>query len=126
MSKLSKIFLITISLVVGTGVGAVEKPKKAAPKKISIREQSRRGSLKSAGGGADRVEGYIIKRDGKNIIKIPKKQVFEFGGSEVEGSTQAPSQSVFGKRPNARPATLIPERQSFRSEFFESAGVGER
>ncbi len=97
--------------------------KKAPAKKTSKARPPSRSQRNSSSSGADSVEGYIIRREGNKIIKTPKKQIFNFAGSEVDSSAQSPSQTVLGKRPSARPATLIPERQSFRNEFLESSGL---
>ncbi|MBS1985106.1 MAG: hypothetical protein JST16_13130 [Bdellovibrionales bacterium] len=73
--------------------------------------------------GADHSEGWIITRtkDGK-IVKVPRKQSFDFKGSEVTGANNRPSQTILGQRPTFRKATLIPERDSFRPEFNDAAG----
>ncbi len=101
----------------------VSSPVWAAKKKVIKVKKSKRVSQD---GGADSTEGWIIKHTDQGIIKIPRKQTFKFSGSEVGGQAQSPSQSVMGKRPQARPATLIPERRSFRNEYFESAGIQDR
>lgn len=73
-------------------------------------------------GESESTDGYIIKRTDKGLIKIPRRQNFKFGGSDVEGSAQSPSQTVFGKRPTPQRASLIPERTSFRKELLDTAG----
>ncbi len=74
-------------------------------------------------GESERTEGYIIKKTDKGLIKIPRKQSFKFGGSDVEGQAQSPSQTVFGKRPSPQRASLIPERSSFRKELLDTVGT---
>ncbi len=71
----------------------------------------------------DRQEGWVWRRDkdGK-LIKVPRKQYFEFGGKEAKGSANIPGVGVLGKRPSRRKRLLIPVRKSFRQDSLESMG----
>jgi hypothetical protein len=41
--------------------------------------------------GADREEGWIIRKTKEGIVKIPKKQFFSFEGLDVSGQAKAPA-----------------------------------
>ena len=83
--------------------------------------------LEKAKGGADRIEGWIIKRTKEgNIIKIPKKQIFQFTGSGIEGTIDRPAETLFKPRLSPQESSLIPVRKSFRREALEVTGVQER
>jgi len=97
---------------------AAAKQKAKAPARSS-RSKPKAPPRQSHSSSADSTE-YTIKRTEKGLVKIPSKQTFKFRGTEVEGQAQNPSQSVFGKRPEARSGSLIPERTSFKREFLES------
>lgn len=76
--------------------------------------------------GADRQEGWIIQKTDKGIVKIPKRQIFIFDGSNISGKGLAPGQSILQKRPSRSRRSLIPERYSFRREGLDSVGFQER
>jgi hypothetical protein len=78
------------------------------------------------GDGADRQEGWIIQKTDKGIVKIPRRQVFIFDGSNISGKGLAPGQSILQKRPSRSRRSLIPERYSFRREGLDSVGFQER
>lgn len=54
------------------------------------------------------------------IYKAPKKQKFEFQGSEIKGQADVPAESVISSRTTSTPTSLIPERSSFRREVVNS------
>lgn len=105
--------LFLATLVLGFASSVWSKPE--VKTKVSSKTRSRRGDTEST-------QGYIIKQTNKGLIKIPRKQSFKFGGSDVEGQAQSPSQTVFGKRPTPQRASLIPERTSFKREILDTAG----
>lgn len=76
--------------------------------------------------GADRQEGWIIQKTDKGIVKIPKRQIFIFDGSNISGKGLAPGQSILQKRPSRARRSLIPERYSFRREGLDSVGFQEK
>jgi hypothetical protein len=77
--------------------------------------------------GADSEEGYIIKqtKDGR-IIKIPKKQTFKFGESDIQGEANRPDESILSPRNGPPKNSLIPVRKSFRRESLDTLGYQER
>jgi hypothetical protein len=79
--------------------------------------------LEKAKGGADEVEGWIIKKTPKGIVKIPKKQKFRFDGSQLEGDGSGPPSSVLQPRQTPERRSLIPVRTSFQNEFLDSMGI---
>lgn len=83
--------------------------------------------LERARGGADSIEGWVIKQgpDGK-IIKTPRLQRFQFSGADVEGTIERPPDSVLKPRVRPRRSSLIPERKSFRRETLDVAGFKDR
>ncbi|HVJ65931.1 MAG TPA: hypothetical protein VM901_11790 [Bdellovibrionota bacterium] len=78
------------------------------------------------GDGADRQEGWIIQKTDKGIVKIPKRQIFIFDGSNISGKGLAPGQTILQKRPSRTRRSLIPERYSFRREGLDAVGFQER
>ncbi len=74
----------------------------------------------STASAADSEEGWIIKKTKSGIIKIPKKQNFKFGGSNIEGSGERPSETVLGTNQGRKEVSLIPLRTSFKGEALES------
>ena len=74
-------------------------------------------------GGADEIEGWIVKRTAKGIVKIPRKQKFRFEGSELEAEGATPPTTQFQPRLTPRQASLLPLRTSYKREIFESAGM---
>lgn len=100
------------------GPAAARKGAKAKPttKKRAAPTNARKS-------GADSEEGWIIRRDEKGrLVKVPRRQTFKFSGTDVEAGANRPSQTVLGQRPVYRKTTLIPERSSFRREFYEASG----
>jgi hypothetical protein len=104
--------LCASALYVSTGVAWAASKKKHAPKYKS---------------GADSEEGYIVKQtqDGR-IIKIPKKQTFKFGESDIQGEANRPSESILSPRNGPPRNSLIPVRKSFRRESLDTLGYQER
>jgi hypothetical protein len=82
--------------------------------------------LEKASGGADEIEGWIIKKTDKGIIKIPKKQKFKFDGTSLEADASAPPATVLQPRLTPNRKSLIPVRTSFRNEFYDSVGVARK
>ena len=74
-------------------------------------------------GGADEIEGWIVKRTAKGIVKIPRKQKFRFEGSELEAEGATPPTTQFQPRLTPRQASLLPLRTSYKREIYESAGM---
>ncbi|NCN27104.1 hypothetical protein GW915_05960 [bacterium] len=72
--------------------------------------------------GANREEGWIVRKTKDGIVKIPKKQYFSFSGTDVKGQPYTPTQGVLGQRPSRRNVNLIPERRSYRVESLATAG----
>ncbi len=79
----------------------------------------------SVRGGADEIEGWIIKRTPKGIVKIPKNQKFKFEGTQLEGDSGQPS-TLLQPRLSPDRQSLIPIRKSFQNEFFDATGVEKR
>jgi len=71
--------------------------------------------------------GYIIKKtaDGRTI-KIPRRQEFDFDGSDIKGKTSVPTEGIIGRRRRPKRKLLIPIRKSFRQEGLRSFGFGIR
>lgn len=74
-------------------------------------------------GGADEIEGWIIKKTPKGIVKIPRKQKFRFDGSELEADSAVPPSTQFQPRLTPRQASLLPVKKSYKREIYESAGM---
>jgi hypothetical protein len=72
--------------------------------------------------GADREEGWIVRKTKEGIVKIPRKQYFSFEGLDVSGKASAPGQGILGQRPPRRNVNLIPERRSYREESLLTVG----
>lgn len=83
-------------------------------------------AMAAGGDGADRQEGWIIQKTDKGIVKIPRRQIFIFDGSNISGKGLAPGQSILQRRPSRSRRSLIPERYSFRREGLDSVGFQER
>jgi hypothetical protein len=124
-------FLLVSALLPALVVSAETPPKATKSKNASVKKRTyisgEAPSQVASKGGADTSEGWIIKRtkDGK-IIKIPRKQTFKFGGSDVSGEASRPNETLLGSRLVPRDTTLIPERRTYRSEIMESVGYTER
>lgn len=73
--------------------------------------------------GPDSQEGWVIRKTKDGYVKVPRSQTFVFSGSEVSGAANRPSQTILGQRPVYRQTTLIPERATFRREFYQDAGT---
>ena len=79
---------------------------------------SRAWAQKSGYEGATSEEGWIVKRTKNGIIKIPKKQIFKFGETGIEGSEERPAESLFKPRNRPDQTSLIPERKSYKRELM--------
>lgn len=86
-----------------------------APAQSSERSQS----------GADQEIGWIIRKTKGGIVKIPKKQIFRFGDTDIGAGIEKPFDSSLGKREAPSRRSLIPVRQSFRKEMLDSVGLGQ-
>ena len=77
--------------------------------------------------GADSEEGWVTRRtkDGK-FIKVPRKQVFRFGDSDISGNANRPAETILSPRLTPHAVSLIPERSSYRNEMLETVGYLER
>lgn len=126
MNKISQYLVMAMFGLLTCGTIAAA-PKAAAKKKKKTQYISGESSPLSSKSSADTSEGWIIKhtKDGK-IIKIPKKQTFKFGGSDVSGEANRPNETLLGNRLTPKEATLIPERRSYRKEFLGTVGYQER
>jgi hypothetical protein len=126
MNKLKNFFLVALCF---STFSASAEAKKTATKKKKVQHISGESTELSStsSSSSDSTEGWIIKRtkDGK-IIKIPKKQSFKFGGSEVSAEANRPNETLMGSRVTPRAATLIPERRSYRKEILGTVGYQER
>jgi hypothetical protein len=76
--------------------------------------------------GADREEGWIVRRTSRGLVKVPKKQSFRFQGSDIFGLPSRPAETTFGQRQGRQNRSLIPVRQSFDKEFLGSMGQNPR
>ncbi len=72
--------------------------------------------------GADKEEGWIVRKTKEGIVKVPRKQYFSFEGLDVSGQAKAPGQGILGQRPPRRNINLIPERRSYREESLATVG----
>jgi len=111
-----------------SSAASAKSGKTNATRKKKMQYISGEGSgSKSSNFNSDSTEGWIVKRtkDGK-IIKIPRKQTFKFGGSEVSAEANRPNETLLGSRITPKAATLIPERRSYRKEILSTVGFQER
>jgi hypothetical protein len=90
------------------------------------RAQSEEENSERVRGGADEIEGWIIKKTPKGIVKIPKKQKFKFEGSDLEADSGQPPSTVLQPRIAPDRRSLIPVRPTFQNEFLDSTGIEKR
>lgn len=76
----------------------------------------------AAKSGADKEIGWTIRKTKNGLVKVPKKQIFIFDGSELGADVDKPMQSTLGSRKAPPRRSLIPVRQNFKSEMMESVG----
>jgi|GEM_PF-5673242 len=70
----------------------------------------------------DRQEGWIVKETESGLIKVPKKQYFNFSGLDINGQVYTPGQGVLEQRPSRQNRSLIPVRKTFKKEALEAIG----
>jgi hypothetical protein len=73
--------------------------------------------------GATKELGWVIRKTKNGIVKIPKRQIFEFDPTDIGGEVDKPFQTTFGDRKGPDRKSLIPIRTSYRKEILESVGL---